>query len=344
MKNLFTMKKPFLKFNVGLSNTYQTIREEAEKIELAIENGIEYVSQISVEKTRLLDMWKVVSDYKTEKTKFASVPLYESVLLHEPMMETIERQYSCGSRQFVLDFVPRYLVEQANLDKNFRINSRTGYFLTEYFRKNPIKNENPCVEIIDFVRKFQKQNKDVEFVFNTTLRPGNCANYGLKYLLEEIEYYKKNNFLNKDTILEVGGHIRFNNFKSLINILGDTKVSLMGPLTTDSTNKYDHVTNILGQNLFASMYKNVVGLLIISPAEHLHLPTLEDDREAIIHARICQHEIGLMYGDDECLKVEDDFNKKTISCNLKRNLFGDIKGLKPCDMCGNFCPLRKVKK
>ncbi|HSQ98218.1 MAG TPA: phosphomethylpyrimidine synthase ThiC [Rickettsiales bacterium] len=338
------MKKPFLKFNVGLSNSYQTIKEEAEKIELAIENGVEYVSQISVEKTRLLDMWKLVSSYKTEKTKFASVPLYESVLLNEPLVETIERQYNSGVRHFVLDFVPRYLIEQANLDKNFRINSRTGYFLTEYFKKNPNKNENPCIEIIDWVKKFQKQNKDIQFVFNTVLRPGNCANYGIKYLLEEIKYYEKNNFLSKDAILEIGGHIRVNNFKTVINALGDTKISLMGPLITDTTNKYDHITNIIGQNIFASMYKNVVGLLVISPSEHLHLPTLEDDKEAIIHARLCQHQIGLLYEDEECLKVEDEFNKKTIACNIKKNLFGDIKGLKPCDMCGDFCPLRKIKK
>lgn len=338
------MKKPFLKFNVGISNSYQTIKEEADKIELAIENDIDYISQISVEKTRLFDIWKMVSSYKTEKTKFASVPLYESVLLNEPLTETIERQYESGVRQFVLDCTPKYLIEKANLDKDFRINSRGGYFLTEYYKKNPNKTENPSLEILDWIKKFKRNNEDCSFSFACVLRPGNCSDYNIQYLLEELEYYKKNNFLDKDTILEIGGHIKVSNFAKIINTLGNTKVSLMGPLITDTTNKYDHITNIIGQNLFASMYENVVGLLVISPAEHLHLPTLEDDKEAIIHARICQHEIGLMYGDEECLKVEDEFNKKTISCNLKRNLFGDIKGLKPCDMCGDFCPLRKIKK
>ena len=145
--------------------------------------------------------------------------------------------------------------------------------------------------------------------------------------------------------MEVGGHIRYNNFHKLADALGgDIKVSIMGPLITDATNKYDHITNIMGQNLFASMYKNVIGLLVISPAEHLHLPTLEDDKVAIEYARICQHEIGLMYNDPECIKIEDEFNKKTISCNIKRNLFGEIKGLRPCDMCGDHCPLRNIRK
>lgn len=335
--------KPFLKFNVGISNRYQTVEEEAQKIELAIENGIEYVSQISIEKSKIHDMWNLVSSYKSEQTQFASVPFYESFLLNEPIMETIERQYSKGVRMFTLEFTPKHLIEKANLDKDFRINSRSGYFLTEYFKKNPDKEENPFIEIIDKIKNFKDSHKDCRFAFNTVLRPGNGANYNIKYILEEIEYYKQNNFLD-DVFLEVGGHIRYNNFQKLVDALGDIKVSIMGPLITDATNKYDHITNIMGQNLFASMYKNVIGLLVITPAEHLHLPNLEDDIIALEYARICQHEVGLMYNDPECIKVEDEFNKKTISCNIKKNLFGDINGLRPCDMCGDHCPLRNIKK
>lgn len=335
--------KPFLKLNVGISNRYQTVKEEAQKIELAIENKIEYVSQISIEKSKMNDMWDLVSSYKNEKTQFASVPIYESVLLSEPIMETIERQYSKGSRSFTFEFTPKYLIEKANLDKNFRINSRGGYFLTEYFKKNPNKQENPFVENLEKIKKFMNDHKECKFVNATSLRPGNGSNYGLKYILEEIEYYRKNNFLDFD-FLETGGHIRYSNFQKLVDALGDTKISIMGPLITDTTNKYDHITNIMGQNLFASMYKNVVGTLIISPAEHLYLPNLEDDKIAIEYAKICQHEIGLMYNDPECIKIEDEFNKKTISCNIKKNLFGDIKDLRPCDMCGDYCPLRNIKK
>lgn len=338
------MKKPFLKFNVGVSNSYQTVKEEADKIELAIENNVDFISQISVYEPKLMEMWKLVSTYKNEKIKFASVPIYESVMLGEPLKDTIERQYQSGVRQFVLDFAPKYLIEKANNDKNFRINSRTGYFLTEYFKKYSNKTENPCIEILDWIKNFKQQHKDVIFVFNTTLRPGNCADYNINYLLEELEYYNKNNFLDNDTILEIGGHIKVNNFQRIINQLGNTKISIMGPLITDTTNRYDHITNIIGQHIFASMYKNVAGLLVISPAEHLHLPTLEDDKEALIYARIVQHEIGLMYGDKSCEEIEDYFNKKTISCNIRKNLFGDITGVKPCDMCGTKCPLRNIQK
>lgn len=338
------MNKPFLKFNVGISNSYQTIKEEADKIELAIKNNVEYISQISVYEPKLMEMWNLVSSYKCEKSKFASVPLYESVMLNEPLNETIARQYESGVRQFVLDCTPKCMIEKANKDKNFRINSRGGYFLTEYFKKNPNKVENPCIEILDWIKKFKKDNKDTKFCIAGVLRPGNCADYSLKYLLKELKYYKENDFLDKDTILEVGGHIKVNNFKKIIKLLGNTKVSIMGPIITDATNRYDHITNIMGQHLFASMYKNVAGLLVISPAEHLHLPTLEDDKEALIYARIVQHEIGLMYGDKSCEEVEDFFNKKTISCNIRKNLFGDIVGVKPCDMCGNKCPLRNIRK
>lgn len=335
--------KPFLRFNVGISNKYQTIEEEAKKIELAIDNKIEYVSQISIEKSKIHDMWNLVKNYKCEQTQFASVPIYESFLLDEPVIETIERQYNSGVRMFTINFAPKYLIEEANSDKNFRINSRSGYFLTEYFKKNPDKKENPFIEAIDKIKKFKNEHIDCRFAFNTVLRPGNGANYNIKYILEEIKYYKQNNFLD-DVFLEIGGHIRYNNFQKITDELGDIKVSLMGPLITDTTNKYDHITNIMGQHLFASMYENVIGLLIITPAEHLHLPNLEDDKIALEYAKICQHEIGLMYNDPECVKIEDEFNKKTISCNIKKNLFGDINDLRACDMCGNYCPLRNIKK
>jgi hypothetical protein len=47
------------------------------------------------------------------------------------------------------------------------------------------------------------------------------------------------------------------------------------------------------------------------------------------HAKIVQHEVGLIYDDKKCLEIEDEFNKKTVSCNIKKNLFREIKDLKP---------------
>jgi thiamine biosynthesis protein ThiC len=100
----------------------------------------------------------------------------------------------------------------------------------------------------------------------------------------------------------------------------------------------------MGQTLMANFCKSIAGLLILTPAEHLHLPNLEEDKEAIIHAKICQHYIGLIYKDKSCLEVEKMFRTKPDSCNNNANLFGQITDLKTCNMCGDFCPLKKIDK
>ena len=336
------MKKPSIKFNVGISYKGQSIKEEIKKIELGIRYKAEYISHISIEKTALSTMWKAIAAHQNQGSVFASVPLYESVLLNEPLLETIQRQYEYGVRQFVLDCTPRFLIEKANRDPKFHINSRGGYFLTKYYEKNPNK-DNPCLENLTQIKAFRKKHSKVSFALAGVLRPGNCASYSLKYLLDELTFYRKHNLLDKN-LLEVGGHIKVKDFAKLIPILGKTPVSLMGPLITDTTNKYDHVTNIIGQQLFALQYPHVKGILGISPAEHLYLPTYTDSEQTLIFARMCQHAIGLLYNDPSCVKLEKEFNAKTTSCNIRKNLFGPIEGIKACDMCGSHCPLRNIKK
>lgn len=336
------MQKPFIKLNIGISYRGQSIVEERKKIELGIHYKADYIANISIEKTILPVMWKALAEYQNQGVVFASVPLYESVLLDEPLLETIQRQYDYGVRQFTLDCAPRYIIEKANKDINFRINSRGGYFLNKYYEKYPHK-DNPCLENITNIRLFKTRHPEVQFTLAGVLRPGNCASYSLKYLLEELAFYRNNNLLDKD-LLEVGGHIKVNDFSKVISILGKTPISLMGPIITDATNKYDHVTNIVGQQLFASRYAYVKGILGISPAEHLHFPTCADAEQALIFARMCQHAIGLLYNDPNCLETEREFNAKVNSCNIQRNLFGPFAEIQACDMCGPCCPLRNSKK
>lgn len=324
---------------VDFAKKYNLI-EEAKKIKLVIENEINYIAQVSVEETKIHDMWDLVSGYNSKKIKFVSLPIYESVLFDELIIETIERQYQKDYKVFSLCYTLRYLIKKANADKNFRIDTRSRYFLTEHFKKHPEQDENPRLKTFGEIIKLKEQLDHFTVSMSCVLRLSNGANDNIKYPIEELEYYNKNHMLDEN-LIEFGGHIRFNNFNSFIKLLNNRKVSPMESLISDATSGYDHITNIIGQHLFALLYKNIAGLLVITPPEHLYLQTLENDKITTEYAKIVQHEIGLMYEDPECLRVEDEFNKKPISCNIRRNLFGEIKGLKPCDMCGENCALEE---
>lgn len=334
--------KPRLKMNIGISNPEQTVREEAEKIELAIKEGVDLISQISIHKDKIDDMWNMISDYKNE-IKFCSVPIYETIMKKKTLLETIEKHYEKGVRCFTLHTTPRFMFENVLKNfKNFCINSRGGMFLVDYFKDNPNK-ENPCISEWNDIQEFLKDKKDCEIFIGEALRPGHTKLSDDDVHYNEVKYFKENGFLDGKNVLECGGHMKYNHFKEYSNLIGEENpVCIMGPLITEATNGYDHITSIAGQLLFASIFKNINTLLILTPAEHLHLPNLQENEEGIRFAKLCQHYIGLLYNDEKTLELEKLFRTRPNSCNNKYNLFGPIENMETCNMCGDFCPLKKI--
>jgi len=74
----------------------------------------------------------------------------------------------------------------------------------------------------------------------------------------------------------------------------------------------------------------------------LHLPSAEENLEGIRFAKLAQHYIGLLKNDKETLEKENLFRTRPDSCNNKYNLFGPIEDMETCNMCGDFCPLKKI--
>jgi len=247
--------KPRLKMNFGLSNKDQTVKGEIEKIELAIKEGVDIIQNISIEKDKLDSMREVASNYKNDITIF-NTPIYETLMYKKSLIEIMEKHYDSGVRGFTLHMTPRAIFEEAlNNYKNFTINSRGGLFLINYFKEFPNK-ENPCLVEWEEIKKFVKSKKDCEIFIGTALRPGHTNLSEDDIYLKEINSFKENNLLEfENTVLEAGGHIKFKHFQKYADIIGDAPTCLMGPLITEATNQYDHVTSIMGQTFFAQFCK-----------------------------------------------------------------------------------------
>ena len=69
-----------LKLNIGLSYPEQFFMNELEKLKLASQYNIDYVSVISVDKPRIKALWESVQENIDENITLCSVPIYESII------------------------------------------------------------------------------------------------------------------------------------------------------------------------------------------------------------------------------------------------------------------------
>jgi phosphomethylpyrimidine synthase len=319
-----------LKLNFGISGCGQKVSDEQEKLKVACEMGVDYCSQITILKESITPMWEMASQYQ-DKTILCSVPLYESILLDEPILETIKRQYSFGVRAFTFHLTSKELLLQQKQFGARAINSRGGLFLQEWYKNH---NNNPHIEHVGEIQEFFSSHP-AEIFIGTSLRPGTTK---IETKLYEQEIINAQTFPYKK-VIEAGGHISFNDFNKFQKLFNNNEICLMGPITTDSTNGYDHITASTGAVSFAQGYSHINTLLITTPAEHISIPTVEDNIKGIKTFKIAAHMIDLKYNNEAAISLENTFSGTELSCNNGRNLFGFF-GNKECNMCGDKCPLR----
>ena len=332
-----------IKVNVGCSNRNDAVDIECEKIQYALSRGVDYISEISLipaKKKKILDF---IARLDHGRTKFCTVPLYDSVLSKRSVFEVIKSQHSQGIRCFTLHLTPMFLMKEA-VEQQFVINSRAGNFL---FGLNRSGLDNPHFgqfdEIIDFIRGNQ-----CELFIGTSLRPGRVDESIKSSLwLKELEYIVS--FLDEcgvqkhEYILECGGHLDRSVIDQMIQIVKENQICVMGPLLTDATNGFDDVSSLIGATLLHAK-KSIHTHLLLTRDEHIRLPTLDALKEGVDKVSILRHNINLSDSDQDTMDVERRFQNQSNQCTTGVNLFGPLEGDPAiCTMCGFHCPLRNIK-
>jgi len=342
-----------LKLNVGVSNKDQRLDYEIMKCEIARKYNVDYVSVISVYKDHIKPLWNSIKHWHenniSDAPTLCSVPLYESCIFDEPLMDTFKRHYEYGVRAFTIHVTSRELFERA-LNAGFIINSRGGQFLWDIFTQG---KENPILEHLDEIIDFCREH-NCELMLGTSLRPGTVEKNMTLFkaaTIQELYDAKKiwEYIVKKGVICQVEclGHVHYNELETYKSIFGETPLCVMGPLLTDSVNGFDDINAIIGY-AYASQKLNIATICMLSRKEHISLPDIEDVEDECQKWRVAQHVVGLtqhdplsIYEESKVLKVKA--NQRT-QCSAHVNIFGKINMPEKCNVCGSMCPLIRMQE
>jgi phosphomethylpyrimidine synthase len=138
-------------------------------------------------------------------------------------------------------------------------------------------------------------------------------------------------------------------------LCGGAPFYVLGPLVTDISPGYDHITAAIGGAVAGMAGADF--LCYVTPAEHLRLPSIDDVREGVIASRIAGHAADVARGlpgaiewDHEIsrAKIALDWDKMISMCVDPEKARRYRDSLPPadqalCSMCGEFCAIKRSK-
>jgi phosphomethylpyrimidine synthase len=356
--------------NFGLSPSINDVDIEIEKMHCAIKHGADTVMDLSVNEN-LIDFRKKVIANCT--VPLGTVPVYEAALKAEnktgsfellnfkDILEVLESQAQDGVDFFTIHagILKGMLTKLKKKKRLGGIVSRGGAILARWMLVN--KKENPFYDNFDTILELAKKY-NVTLSLGDALRPGSIFDSTddlqiseLKVLGTLVTRCRKKGV---QVMVEGPGHIRLDeialNMKLEKKICHNAPFYVLGPLPTDIAAGYDHITGAIGGAIGA--FNGADFLCVVTPAEHLRHPSIDDIRDGTIASKIAAHCVNLLRFKDEW-KRDYELSKHRSRRNWS-NIFpltiDEEKAKKYrenlsssddiCSMCGNFCSLKIIEK
>lgn len=354
--------------NIGTSPSHCNLKEELKKLDIAVAAGADAVMDLSTggNLDRILQ-----TILKHSPVIVGTVPIYKVVsklmaenkaaveMTADDLMEEIEMQAVAG-----VDFITVHcgITRQSlsvlkGCDRIMGMVSRGGTFLAEWIVAH--KEENPLYAQYDRLLEICRQH-DVTLSLGDGLRPGaihdaeDRAQISEMLILGELARRARN--AGVQVMIEGPGHV------PLGRIAGDVQLQkrlcdnapyyVLGPLPTDIAPGYDHLVGAIGGAVAAA--SGVDFLCYLTPAEHLHLPTIQDVHDGVMATRIAAHigdlEKGLPGAEnwDRTMSLArrkfdwDAMYSQAIDPQLarKRRMPTEDHHRDVCTMCGDLCAIK----
>ena len=361
--------KTKINVNLGISKDCPSVDKELEKVQGAIDMGVDAIMDLSsfgkTEEFRrkLVDMSPAV---------IGTVPVYDAVGFYDKDLKDI------SSDEFLdvvrkhgedgVDFVTIHVGMNRETTEIFKRNervmdivSRGGSLLYAWMELNG--KENPFFERYDELLDICEEY-DMTISLGDALRPGAIADGTDASQLAELrvlgELTKRAWERNVQIIIEGPGHIKIDEIEA--NVLLQKKLCygapfyVLGPIVTDVAPGYDHITSAIGGAIAAS--HGVDFLCYVTPAEHLRLPTLDDMKEGIIASKIAAHVGDLGKGIKDAEKWDLEMSRARKQLDWEKMFELALDDEKPrryrkesmpefsdsCTMCGKMCSVRNMNK
>lgn len=233
--------------------------------------------------------------------------------------------------------------------------SRGGSLLLYWMRRN--HKENPLYEDFDALLEIAHAH-DVTLSLGDGFRPGAIADAIDGPQLEELmilaELARRARHRGVQVMIEGPGHVPIEHIQSHVQLekklCDGAPFYVLGPLPTDITAGYDHITAAVGGALAGAAGADF--LCYVTPAEHLGLPDEGDVYQGVMAARIAAHIADLAKGVPGAIERDNAMSQ----CRRKLNWDGMIAAaLDPelvrrrlqisedrqgCTMCGKLCAVK----
>ena len=359
--------------NIGGSTDISDIKEELKKLEVSIKYGADTIMDLSVGK----NIKKIRKEILARSSiPVGTVPIYEaaqqaesknkkfSKMTKDQILEVIQRQAEEGVDFFTIHAgITQEIIKKISGHKKriIEIVSRGGAILANWILNN--NKENPLYEYFDEIIKIAKRF-DITLSLGDGLRPGSVLDstdqiqlYELKKLGKLAKYALDNGV---QTIIEGPGHVPINDIEKNIKLqkkfCHDAPFYVLGPLVTDVSSGYDHISASIGGGL--ASYYGADFLCYVTPSEHLKLPSIEDVKEGLIASRIAAHAGDIAKGVPNQINWDKNISRARKSRDWKKQINLSIDPVKAkqyrlqskpdessvCTMCGDYCSIKLIEE
>jgi phosphomethylpyrimidine synthase len=234
--------------------------------------------------------------------------------------------------------------------------SRGGALLAAYIESTG--QENPLYAQFDRLCDIFAEH-DVTFSLGDGLRPGALADASDPGQLAELEVMgelaRRARGRGCQVMIEGPGHVPLHRVAENVELEKKTcdgaPFYVLGPLTTDVSPGYDHITAAIGGAVAAAAGADF--LCYVTPAEHLRLPDRQDVVEGVVAARIAAHSGDVAKGipgardwDDRMSRARkaldwDEMFKLAVHPERARRYKASSEAASEqvCTMCGSLCSI-----
>lgn len=364
-----SMLRTKINVNLGISKDCKDFDMELEKVQKAVDMGVESIMDLSSYGDTKTFRRKLIAE---SPAIIGTVPIYDAVIYYnKPLKEITSDEWLDIVRMHAedgVDFMTIHCGINKSTVKRFKDNgrlmnivSRGGSLIFSWMEMTG--NENPFYEHFDKVLDICRQY-DVTLSLGDACRPGCIKDSSDISQIEELivlgELTKRAWEKDVQVIIEGPGHMPIGeieaNMKIQQTICGGAPFYVLGPIVTDIAPGYDHITSAIGGAIAASCGASF--LCYVTPAEHLRLPTLDDMREGIIASKIAAHAADIAKGIKGAVEIDNQMSaaRKNLDWERMFQLAIDPEKAKryrresmpecedSCTMCGKMCAVRNVNK
>ena len=355
--------------NLGTSADYAEIDEEIEKAHVAVRYGADTVMDLSTGGD-LADVLKRI--LAAVSVPVGTVPIYHAVCSGTTLPDTCADDLFNAVRSHAesgVDFmtihagVNRETFEHLKgADRILDVVSRGGSLTIAWMLQH--EAENPFYSEFDYLLEIAREY-DITLSLGDGMRPGCIADANDPAMFAEIialgRLVKRARAAGVQCMVEGPGHVPVDGIeygvRAMKQLCDNAPLYLLGPITTDLAPGYDHITGAIG-GAIAGMH-GADFLCMLTPAEHLALPTVDDIREGTIVTRIAAHAIDLVKPgvrerafsmDRRMALARKDLDWNTqFECAIDGERAKSIhetriSGGDACSMCGELCAIRVMKE